>query len=234
MNIARTLERLLLFAGAVLCLFYLAAVAHREIGSRLALRSFEASRQASGIFPDSVQAAGDPDYGLWAPKRIAAYKDSLARQFAPPLAVLRIRKLGLEAPVFDATDDLTLNRGVGRIAGTARPGQPGNVGIAGHRDGFFRCLKDIAVGDSLTLEAGGNVAEYVVDRISIVVPDDVSVLGPTSAPALTLVTCYPFYFTGDAPRRFIVRCSLAEPPRNLYAGGPPSLTALHQKQEKKR
>lgn len=227
----------MLVIGAVLCLFYLAAMAHREFGARLALRSFELAKQAAGDPPESVHAAGsagDPDYSLWSPKRVVAYKDALVRQFAAPLAVLRIKKFGLEVPVFDGTDDLILNRGVGRIVGTARPGQPGNVGIAGHRDGFFRCLKDIAVGDSLTLETGGTLARYIVDRITIVAPDDVSVLGPTTAPFLTLVTCYPFYFAGDAPRRYIVRCSRVEPLRNFNAAGnqPASLTASHQNQEK--
>ena len=237
MRVARTLERLLLVIGVVLCLFYLAAMAHRELGARLALRSFELAKEATGDHRESVHAAGpagDPDYSLWSPKRVAAYKDALVRQFAPPLAVLRIKKFGLEVPVFDGTDDLILNRGVGRIAGTARPGQPGNVGIAGHRDGFFRCLKDIAVGDSLTLEASGTVAQYVVDRITIVAPDDVSVLEPATAPSLTLVTCYPFYFAGDAPRRYIIGCSRVEPLRNFVAAGDrsASLTALLQNQEK--
>jgi len=223
-------------------MFYLAAMAYREFGSRLALRSFEAAKGAGAgdPAPDTVRAsvpAGDPDYGLWSPKRVAAFKDALARQFAPPLAVLRIKKLGLEVPVFDGTDELVLNRGVGRIVGTAKPGQPGNVGIAGHRDGFFRCLKDIAVGDSLTMEAGGATTAYVVDRITITVPDDVSVLEASSAPVLTLVTCYPFYFAGDAPRRYIVRCSRVEPPRDLNAAGGQTAGLImtpHQNQESKK
>jgi sortase A len=107
--------------------------------------------------------------------------------------------------VLGGTDDWTLNRAVGHIEGTAGPGAAGNSGIAGHRDGFFRGLKDVAVGDAIELETLGAVHHYRVTRTWIVEPDDVSVLDPTASPAVTLVTCYPFYFVGSAPQRFIVR-----------------------------
>jgi sortase A len=148
------------------------------------------------------------DYRLWSAQRIAAYQDSLSRQFEQPLAVLRVPRLGLEAPVFDGTDELILNRGVGRIIGTAQLGEPGNIAITGHRDGFFRVLKNIAIGDSLMLDTGAETASYVVEKISVVDPSDVSVLAPTPTRALTLVTCYPFYFAGEAPHRYVVQCSL--------------------------
>ena len=80
-------------------------------------------------------------------------------------------------------------------------------GIAGHRDGFFRPLKDIAVGDLIEVEAVGHVDRYRVQHTWIVTPDDVWVLDPTDTPSLTLVTCYPFYFIGSAPKRFIVRAA---------------------------
>lgn len=83
------------------------------------------------------------------------------------MAVLRIPKIGVEAPVLERTDNLTLNYAVGRIPGTARPGQRGNIGIARHRDTFFRGLKDVSVGDSLQLESSGEKAIYIVDRIRI-------------------------------------------------------------------
>ena len=107
------------------------------------------------------------------------------------------------------TDDRTLDRGVGYIDGTAAPGAEGNLGIAGHRDGFFRGLKDIAAGDVIQIETGQRTDVYRVERTWVVPPDDVSVLDPTPARALTLVTCYPFYFIGSAPRRFIVRAVYA-------------------------
>jgi sortase A len=128
----------------------------------------------------------------------------------PPLAVLRIPRVGVEAPVLEGTDDWTLNRGVGHIEDTAAPGVDGNVGIAGHRDGFFRPLKDITPGDLLEVETRAGVAQYHVDRVWIVNPDDVSVLDPTPSPSVTLVTCYPFYYVGSAPQRFIVRAVRAD------------------------
>ena len=122
--------------------------------------------------------------------------------------MLRIDKIRLEVPVFDGTDDRILDRGAGRIAGTARIGESGNVGIAGHRDGFFRGLKDIALGDTMVLETAKGAQTYVIDSIKLVTPDDVSVLKSEPMPALTLVTCYPFYYIGSAPQRFIVHASL--------------------------
>jgi len=98
-----------------------------------------------------------------------------------------------------------LNRAVGHIDGTAVPGQSGNLGIAGHRDGFFRGLKDVHLGDPIELETLGGSQIFRVADIRIVSPEDVSVLDTTAGPVLTLVTCYPFYFVGDAPQRYIVR-----------------------------
>ncbi len=103
------------------------------------------------------------------------------------------------------TDDRTLDRGVGHIEDTAQPGTDGNLGIAGHRDGFFRGLKDITPGDLMELDTLQGTDVYRVERTWVVSPEEVSVLDPTSTPAITLVTCYPFYFVGSAPDRFIVR-----------------------------
>ena len=204
----RNLERALLTLGLTLCATYLAVLAYREIGSRMAIRSFEAAASGSRSTqpPDPVLEVNvaEPDYRLWSPKRIAAYQESFARQFAPAVAILRVPKLRVEVAVFDGTDELILNRGVGRIIGSTRVGESGNIGIAGHRDGFFRVLKDIAVGDLMTLSSPSATTTYSVDQIDIVTPDDVSVLAPRTGPSVTLVTCYPFYYSGDAPQRFIV------------------------------
>jgi sortase A len=126
------------------------------------------------------------------------------------MAVLSIDKLRIRVPVFDGTDDLVLNRGVGWIMGTARPGEAGNIGIAGHRDGFFRGLKDIIVGDAVELKTLEEQATYIVDQIEIVNPESVEVLQPGGVPSLTLVTCYPFYFIGSAPQRYIVHATLKQ------------------------
>jgi sortase A len=114
----------------------------------------------------------------------------------------------LQVPVLEGTDDFTLNRAAGHIAGTAAPGDEGNVGIAGHRDGFFRALKDIRVGDDVDLQTQRTDAHYSVDETLIVSAEDVYVLEARAKPSLTLVTCYPFYILGSAPKRFIVHASV--------------------------
>jgi sortase A len=122
-----------------------------------------------------------------------------------PAAVLRIDRIGLEVPVHPGTGEDVLVRGAGLIEGTAAPGSDGNVGIAAHRDRQFRRLGELVVGDRIRLESADRDRTYRVTRTSIVEPHEVGVLDPTSSPALTLVTCYPFRFVGAAPQRFIVR-----------------------------
>jgi len=218
--------RFLLLVGAVLVGVYVVARIHAEVMSRVALRQFSQAEQKE---PGPGGALGVPpaarhniDFSLWSMKRITAYEESLTKQFAPPLAVLEIPKIGLEVPVFDGTDDVTLNRGVGRISGTARPGQGGNIGIAGHRDGFFRGLKDVAVGDRIELKTPARNVTYKVEQIQIVKPTDVRVLQDRGVPTLTLVTCYPFYFIGNAPQRYIVRGTASDDPFNRKASIQPN------------
>lgn len=129
--------------------------------------------------------------------------------------MLSIPRLKLEVPVFEGTDPLTLDRGVGRVEGTDVPGGDHNFGIAGHRDGFFRALKDIQVGDQVEIELPTGKDLYVVEGTTIVDPSDVSVLKQGNTSTLTLITCYPFYFVGDAPSRFIVKASLKSRMRDV-------------------
>lgn len=124
---------------------------------------------------------------------------------APPIALLRIPRIALEVPVFGDTSEYNLNRGAGWIEGTAAPGEDGNIAIAAHRDRYFRALKDVAVGDAVELESLTQRREYRVTGLSIVQPDDTSWLSATRAATVTLVTCYPFYYVGHAPKRYIVR-----------------------------
>jgi sortase A len=144
---------------------------------------------------------------LWTEKRVAEYAESLNVETGPPLAILSIEKLGIQVAVYNGADEFNMNRGVGRIKGTAPVGASGNLGIAGHRDGFFRGLKGIALGDRIDLQTTGGTVTYSVSSILIVDPDDVSVLDPTGEPTITLVTCYPFYYVGHAPKRFIVKAA---------------------------
>jgi sortase A len=161
------------------------------------------------VLKSAAPQAGTPDQSLWSPNRITAWRKALSDPSPVPLAVLRIPKIRLEVPVHPGTDDRTLDRAVGHIEGTAKPGTDGNTGIAGHRDGFFRGLKDIVEGDVIEIDTIQGKDSYRVERTWVVDPEDVSVLTPTSTRALTLVTCYPFYYVGSAPRRFIVRAVLA-------------------------
>jgi sortase A len=145
------------------------------------------------------------DMTLWSPGRVKAYQAALQQAPPPTLAILRIPRLKLEVPVYDGTEDAVLDLAAGRIEDTALPGTKGNVGIAAHRDGFFRVLKDIKQGDALVLDTPVATEQYRVEWIRITTPDDVSVIDPTPGPAVTLVGCYPFYHVGAAPQRFIVR-----------------------------
>lgn len=211
MRFLRRLEWVLLISGLFLLGIYIAARVHRTIVSRSALRNFKdqvgslTAASHSSMPPSQLK----PDFSLWSSKRIEDYERGVREYVETPLAVLRISKVNLEAPVVNGTDDLSLNVGVGHIAGTVRPGEEGNIGIAGHRDGFFRVLKDVVPGDAIELQNPNRTDTYVVDRILIVSTDDVSVLQPLPHPSLTLVTCYPFYFIGSAPRRYIVQASLS-------------------------
>jgi len=197
-----TAERVLLAVGLTLLGAWGAARLHRSVASRAALKTFKAS---AGVKADAESAV---DFTLWSPQRIAAYKESLTAKRDLPLAILRIPKINLEVPVFEDTDELTLNRGVGRILGTAQIGEPGNVGIAGHRDGFFRGLKDIQREDFVDLIQPGKTERYVITDIQIVNPEGIHVLDATAVPTLTLVTCYPFYYVGSAPQRYVVTATI--------------------------
>jgi sortase A len=149
--------------------------------------------------------SGKVDMALWSPGRVKAYKVALEQKMPPTLAILRIPRLELEVPVYDGTTDAVLDLAAGRIEGTALPGTVGNVGIAAHRDGFFRILKDLKEGDALVLDTPVATEKYRVEWIKITTPDDVSVIDATPSPAVTLVGCFPFYHRGPAPQRFIVR-----------------------------
>jgi len=161
-----------------------------------------ASRSAT---PWSISAA---DQSLWSTTRVNAFRQVSLRE--APEGVLRIPALTLEVPVYGSTSETHLNRGAGHIEGTAAIEAFGNVGIAAHRDGFFRKLKDARRGQWLYLDTPTRTLRFRVVDISVVNPSDVAVLAPTAVPSITLVTCYPFYFVGPAPQRFVVRAEMDE------------------------
>ncbi len=116
-----------------------------------------------------------------------------------------IPRLGVSVVVVEGTSSGVLRRAAGHIAGTALPGQPGNVGISAHRDTFFRPLRNIQAEDIVTVTTLQGEYRYRVVSTKVVSPEDVEVLTSNGNEVLTLVTCYPFYFVGPAPNRFIVR-----------------------------
>jgi len=198
-HVLRYLQWTLIVVGIGLIGFWIGMRLDSWFGGAAAVEAFEKARA------NSLPVELPVDTALWAEDRIEEYRQSLEHDFDPPLAILRIPKIDLEVAVLEGTDELVLNRGVGHIAGTPPPGETGNIGIAGHRDGYFRGLKDIAVGDLIVIETLEGPADYAITELLIVEPPDVWVLDPTEVPSVTLVTCYPFYFVGSAPQRFIVR-----------------------------
>ena len=208
-------ERMLLAFGVALLLAYAAGHVYSVVSSHVELRRFWHAHSAQS----NSRKASDPDFHLWSEQRVAAYHASLGSPSPLPLGVLKIPAIDLEVPVLQGTDDLTLNRAVGHIEGTATVGSLGNIGIAGHRDGFFRGLKDIQRGEAIELISQNRSDRYVVDEILIVSPEETSVLSDRPLPSLTLVTCYPFYFVGSAPLRYIVHAATTTP-RNASGAEP--------------
>ena len=129
------------------------------------------------------------------------------------VAMLAIPRLGLSEMVVEGAEEHELKLGPGHIRGTSLPGDGGNVGVAGHRDTFFRPLRLIRGNDTIKVIVEEREYEYRVTSTEIVEPDDIQVLYPTGHETLTLVTCYPFDFVGAAPKRFVVRADCADCPR---------------------
>lgn len=209
----RVLEFGFLTLGLVLLATFFLARGWGSYQSKSGIDEFEQSLLAksgvvSAVVADDDDSSIEPDYTLWSEKRINDYHVSQTQRDDAPLGILSIDKLNLKVPIYNGTDEINLNRGAGRIKGTARVDKPGNLGIAAHRDGFFRALKDIELGDSINMLTQQGKTEFVVSSITIVDPTDISVLAPTDDKSITLVTCYPFYFVGHAPKRYIVKGEL--------------------------
>jgi sortase A len=131
---------------------------------------------------------------------------------------MEVPRLGLKLIVVQGDSEKILRRAVGHIPETALPGQSGNVALAGHRDSFFRPLRNIRSGDAITFKTRNAEFQYQVESTAVVPPSDVSVLQPSSGRALTLITCFPFYYVGAAPNRFVVRARQVESSTNPLGG----------------
>jgi sortase A len=211
-------ERFLLTLGVALLLFYAGAWVDRYLAARQlqALEQLASSLNARKPAP-SVSIAAAPGGEQTSPPRQA-----IARKPGDPVGFLRIPRIHLDVPVLEGTSTLTLNRGAGRIEGTAQPGDNGNIAIAGHRDSFFRGLRDVRVGDTVEFGTPAAISVYVVDRIQIVTPERVDVLRTAGRASLTLVTCYPFHYFGRAPQRYVVTAVLSGPADAPHAAEVPA------------
>ena len=160
------------------------------------------------------------DVSNWSPARVTRFKQVAQQNHEPPVAVLSIPRLQFIAPVYRGSDALTLDRGLGWIDGTAQPNSSGNTGIAGHRDGFFGPLKNIALDDEIVVTTSDTSQRFIVRGLQVVDPSSVEVLAPTRESILTLVTCYPFNYVGEAPQRLIVRAVAVSSASDSAAGEP--------------
>lgn len=135
-----------------------------------------------------------------------------ARARHTALALLEIPRLNLASAILPGDSEAVLAVAIGHLPDTPKPWEPGNSALAGHRDGLFRPLRNIRLGDEIRIRSEQGDQIYRVSETKIVMPDDLSVLRPTSTPTLTLITCYPFNFIGNAPKRFIVHAERVDLP----------------------
>lgn len=196
-------EYTLALVGGACLIAYGGACARATLTQQRESDAFDAAMRARIEARKQQIHEESPNRREWSPARVAKYEATLDK---PVRAIgrLEIPEAGLSVMVLEGTEPTTLDRAVGHIPGTARPGESGNLGIAGHRDGYFRGLRHLESGDAVSLTTLDGIARYQVDKIEVVKPERTEVLTPTDGPTLTLVTCYPFFHVGDAPLRYVV------------------------------
>lgn len=205
----RWLEATLWTVGLVLLSHYAALRVSAEHDRRAGVETFQALRHIALSQPPANRLtvpSAHLDQSLWSQARVRAFRRTTVHEV--PEGILRIPALGLVVPIYAGTSSAELDRGAGHVKGTAPLDSAGNAAIAGHRDGFFRSLGRIKIGQMLYIETLSGTRRYRAMQTQIVAPSDVAVLAPTAIPSITLITCYPFYFVGPAPERFIVRAEL--------------------------
>lgn len=211
----RLLETALWIVGTTLIAFYIAANAWGNAQAQRHVSGFAGAQQIARGLADVNEQRDTFERPASNVVEVAARPALAVADIAVTentvVAVLRIPGIALEVPVMYGTGEGVLRRGAGVIEGTRMPGTQGNVALAAHRDTFFRGLKDIALGDQIELETFDRTLHYRITELSVVEPTAVHVLADTAESVLTLVTCYPFYFVGNAPQRFIVRAEVANP-----------------------
>ena len=199
-------SRYLFFAVGILALGYVGyALVDAKLYQAYETWRFERALEGSKPAMDSVEEIHPSS--LPAPAEADRPRVESAAPKGSPLGQIEISSIGLTAMIEEGDNGRTLRQAVGHLPGTALPGEQGNVVIAGHRDTFFRPLRNIRKGDEITLTTLDGSYRYRVDFTEVVGPQDTEVLDASADSILTLVTCYPFYFVGPAPKRFVVRAS---------------------------
>jgi len=157
-----------------------------------------------------AQAEWDREVAAQSAKSLPSRQRSSSRNFKKGALVARlsIQRLKRNWIIVEGAGKSELRRGPGHLIETALPGADGNCVIAGHRDTQFRILRDVKLGETIMLESGGRRFIYRVITRATISPTDTTSLRPTPIPMLTLITCYPFYYVGPAPKRFVVRAKL--------------------------
>ncbi len=168
-------------------------------------------RRESSALDRLLRARSTVSEGTAKEPRTTPLQVALAASGAGLIGRIEIPRLLLSAVVVEGSDSGTFRRAVGHVPGTALPGQPGNVALAGHRDTFFRSLRELRVKDEIQLSTPQGDFKYEVESLAVVEPDYVEALAPSSENMLTLVTCYPFSYIGTAPKRFIARARQVAP-----------------------
>lgn len=190
-----------------------AGSAQRQLESAASPLPIHTTSETQSLTPNAhrILRFSPPHTASWSVGRLAKYLASASG--GTPEAVMKIARLGLEVPVYSGVSEPNLNRGAARLLNTSTWNTPGNTAVAAHRDGYFRALQGIALGDEIMVETGSSLGtlHYQVEEIRVVNPSDVEVLAPTSSAWLTLITCYPFHYVGPAPKRFIVKARRVEP-----------------------
>jgi sortase A len=198
--------------GASLVLYAFSSWASGQLDNKIAESAYISQQaRAENTVTPSMDLPGEGtsakvDIVDWSVKRIAAWRETFDDDGPEAFAMLSVPSAGISVPLFKGADDRNLNAGAALIKGTDEPGvEYGNTGIAGHRDGFFRGLQNVKIGEPITINANGEELSYRISDITIVDPTNIDTLLPQQSEVVTLVTCYPFYFVGHAPQRYVVQ-----------------------------
>ncbi len=201
------IEGSLWFFAVSSLLYYSSTLWANSVRADKAIKSFE----QRVVNTEKLATKDEIDYDHELPKSVALWSQEALADFnnaeksQVPLALIAVPRLQLEVPVFTGTTEEQLDIGAGWLPSTAEITDPnGNIAIAAHRDSWFRPLKDIRKGDVVSVTTTSGLEQYTVTGTQVVTPEDTSVLAHSRDKQLTLITCYPFYFVGNAPYRFVV------------------------------